>query len=250
MSASSITLAPLASVQNVDLRELCHALWDWKYCEQCNNDKLCETATCPWQRSNTLQPFFNYYKHAAEFCLPERPGSGNYALRNHLDLFGIIKLIRKRPDLPRSLLINQYFTSPQYPHMPDGVEQQKAFNVAIKIMNMIDCSVDGRSSSDTESGFGPVFWTDDKTHHDFIKAKFPINDSPRLREASSIIKKQLTATQLKKIGIGFEATHDLKNHLKFDPATGIVELFHLVTYLREYLLATKDVLPTSDGIPR
>ena len=251
MSASSLTLSPLASVREVDLRELCNALWDWKYCEQCNKDTPCETEACPWQRANTLQPFFNYYKHTAQWSIPEVPGSGNYALRNHGDLFCLIRLIRSKPDVPRSLLTEQYFTSPRYPYEPSGVEQQKALEVAIKVMNMMDCSTDGHSSDDAEIGLGPVIWHEDKTHHEFMNATFPINDPSRLHEGISEKKRQLAATKLKKIaGIKLEGTPDLKNHLRLNSRTGIVQIFHHMTFLREHLLATRDIISGSDEVPR
>ena len=251
MLGSIMTLYPLASVKEADFMGLCEALWDWEICDQCKNNELCETTTCSWSRPKILQPFFDFYKNVAIWSMPGIPGSENHAVKNHQDLFGIIRFIRENPDIPRALLTEQYFAPPRYPHKPAAVEQQKAFNVAIQIMDMVDCSMEGQSSDEIESGSGPTFWSGDKTHHEFMEAAFPVNDHPRLREIRSKVKRQLNATQLKKVvGIEFEGTSDLKSHLKYDPDTRVLEIFHHMTFLREYLLATRDASPAFNGTRR
>jgi hypothetical protein len=251
MHGSILTLCPLVNVKEADLMGLCEALWDWNICDQCKNNELCETITCSWKRSETLQPFFDFYKNAAIWSMPGIPGSENYAVRNHQDLFDIIRLIRENPDTTRALLTEQHFTSPRYPHKPAAVEQQKAFNMAIQIMDMVDCLLECQSSDDMELGYCPAFWSDDQTHHEFMEAAFPINDHPRLRKTRSIVKRQLNAMKLKKVvGVKFDGTNDLKSHLKFDPETRVLEIFHHTTFLRECLLATRDTPPASEGARR
>jgi hypothetical protein len=119
----------------------------------------------------------------------------------------------------------------------------REFNLAIKIMNMLNCSIENRSLDGLDLGPCPTSWGGDKSHHEFIKATFPVKDYVRLCETgvSSDIKRRLNATQLKRVArIKFKRTDDLKNHLRFDPNTGVMEIFHHVTFLREYMLATRE----------
>jgi hypothetical protein len=251
MSGSSVTLCPLASVKEADLKKLCQTLWDWEYCNRCNNEKPCRTSTCPWQRSKKLEPFFEFYRNATAWSIPEVPGGGYYALRDHDDLFSIILLIKEKPDVPRSLLTEEYFS--KYDRKPDVTDQQRAFNLAIKIMDMLNCPTENQSLDGLELGSGPTTWGNDKTHHEFIEATFPAKDHPILCEngGRSDIKRQLNATQLRKVArIKFQGTDDLKSHLSLDPNIGVVHIFHHMTFLREYLLATRDDFPASDGVSR
>jgi hypothetical protein len=253
MFGSTVTLCPLAIVEEADLKELCQTLWGWQYCGGSNSEYSCQTSTCtcPWQRSKKLKPFFDFYRKATEWSIPQVPGDGHYALKNHEDLFKIIDLIKKNPDVPRSRLTEEYFS--HYDRKPDVTDQQRAFNLAIKIMNMLNCWIEYQSWDVLESGSGATTWRKDQTHHEFIEATFPVKDHPTHYEDGwpSDIKRQLNATQLRKVArIKFQGTDDLKSHLKLDPNTGVVQLFHHTTFLREYLLATRDPLQASDAIRR
>jgi hypothetical protein len=198
-----------------------------------------------------LSHFFDFYKNATAWSIPQVPGGGHYALKNHEDLFRIIDLIRKKPDVPRSRLTKEYFS--HYGRKPDVTDQQRAFNLAIRIMNMLNYWIEYQSWDMLESGSRPTTWGKDQTHREFIKSIFPVKDHPTYYEDSwpSDIKRQLNATQLRKVArIKFQGTDNLKSHLKLDPNTGVMQLFHHTTFLREYLLATRDHLPTPNAIRR
>jgi hypothetical protein len=120
-------------------------------------------------------------------------------------------------------------------------------------MDMLNCPTENQSLDGLESGSGPTTWGNDKTHHEFIKEIFPVKGHPTLCEngGPSDIKRQLNATQLRKVAkIKFRGTDDLKSHLKLDLDTGVLQIFHHLTFLREYLLATRNDVPASDGISR
>jgi hypothetical protein len=250
MLASSVNLCPLASVKEVDLKKLCTALWDWEYCDQCNNEKPCRTSACPWQRSKKLKPFFDFYKNATEWSIPEVVGSGQYALRSHEDLFSIINLIKEKPNVARYLLTDEYFSA--YDRKPDATDQERAFNLAIKIMNMVNCSIEDQSLDGLEIGSCPTTWSNDMTHQQFIEALFPVKDRLILAEKGELsdIRRQLNASQLRKTArLKFRGTDDLKNHLKLNLQTRVLQLYHHTTFLRENLRATRDTLQTSPGLP-
>jgi hypothetical protein len=123
MFSSAVTLCPLVVVKEADLKKLCQTLWGWEYCSGSNSENSCQTSTCtcPWQWSKKLKPFFDFYKNATAWSIPQVPGGGHYALKNYEDLFRIIDLIRKKPDIPRSRLTKEYFS--YYDRKPDVTDQ-------------------------------------------------------------------------------------------------------------------------------
>jgi hypothetical protein len=122
-----------------------------------------------------------------------------------------------------------------------------------RIMSMLNCSIDDQSFNRLELGPDLTTWANDKTYREFIEKAFPFKAPPILHENGllSEIEARLNAIQLKKVArIKFQGTDYLKSHLKLDTNTGILQLFHYVTFLREHLLATKDNLPSSAVVRR
>lgn len=75
---------------------------------------------------------------------------------------------------------------------------------------------------------------------------FPKNDypSPNENDLNSYqnIKNSLTARRLKKrAGLQFQATNDLRNHLRLDRKRGIVQVFHHTAFIKEQLRLTRDL---------
>ena len=72
-----------------------------------------------------------------------------------------------------------------------------------------------------------------------------MTDHPSLNDNETTlpvsIKKALLARKLKKVaGLTFRGTDDLRNHFKLDHKTGVVEVFHHTSFLKEHLRLTKD----------
>lgn len=249
MFFSSATLYPLGKVEESQLKKLCQVLWDWSCCDQCGKGDSCQITTCLWQkRSPRLKPFFDFYKHSTGWSIPERPAGGHYALRSHDDVFGIIQLLRKKPDVARSVLTSEYFSNFGNLHKPDIVDQQRAFNLAIRIMAMVNCSFKNQPLDGLELGLNSIIWGNDMSLQEFMESMFPVKQFPILNEqvSASDIKRKLNAEQLKrKTTIEFRGTDDLRNHLKLDQETGILHIFHHTTFLKEHLLATRN----SDDVP-
>ncbi|KAK3941437.1 hypothetical protein QBC46DRAFT_382688 [Diplogelasinospora grovesii] len=109
---------PLHGVTDAQLMGLCKALWDWELCGHCsvaaesaatatkeyhnNENKPIQATTtsccsCPRTqkiRFKRLQPFFQFYRSLTSSYVPDFFGEEYQALRNHQDLFDIVRLLR------------------------------------------------------------------------------------------------------------------------------------------------------------
>lgn len=219
MSDSNVTISPLGNASRAELKKLCQALWDWRYCSRCNDGEPCQMSKCPWQRSDKLEPFFDFYRKVTAWHIAEVPGGGEYALRGHDDLFSIVRLIKQKSDVPRSILTEEFFS--QYDRKPNMAEQHRAFDLAVRIMSMLNCSIGDQSLNRLELGLDLTIWANDKTYREFIENAFSFKAPPILHENGllSEIEARLNAIQLKKVAkIKFQGTDDL-GHRHRDSAT-------------------------------
>lgn len=226
------------------LNRLCQHLWDWKTCENCSHHQPCLLPICSWQRLSRLEPFFQYYKElAASYVSDAFVPHETPALRSHEDLLAIIHLINKRPNQKRADLVKEYFSSRNGSEEVLSADQQIALNIAVKVLLMMDCTVDGHVGGNFEMGGEPSVWHRHQSWEEFISATFPKRDHPSLDEEDKTapdIKARLKATKLKKTAhLSSEGTNDIRNHLRLDQKTGVVEIFHHTTVLKEHLKASK-----------
>lgn len=95
-----------------------------------------------------------------------------------------------------------------------------------------------------EFGTDPCIWRSDQSPLDFTATVFPVREHPSLNDenqASPDIKTELSAVKLKQIaGLKFEGTAELREHLKLDQKTGVVEIYHFTSVLKEHLRASID----------
>lgn len=244
---SMLTL-PLEQVTEDELRELCRVLWSWSFCEECCNDKRCETANCPTPRMKRLGRFFEHYKDMTASYEPVTMFGECPALRTHEDLFEIIRQLRLDPDVTRTQLADKLFTNrPDREPLPTA-DQERAINLAVRTMVMVNCSAQRQSPGLLEHGGYQIPWRNDVTFSQFIMNGFPTTDHPVLNEdspsASLDMKKALTAKKLKKrAGLNFRPTDNLRNHLKLDRRNHVVEIYHHTAFLKEHLRITKDKSP-------
>lgn len=153
-------------------------------------------------------------------------------LRSHDDLMKIIKELKSNPEVTRVALLEKLFTD-----RPARSDQERAINIAVRVMMTVNCSAPRQSSALLEHGSQQVPWRSDIPFSEFITSIFPRTDHPSI----DYIKENLRATKLKKrAGIRFEPTDDLRNHLKLDRKRAIVEIFHHTAFLKEQLRLTKD----------
>jgi hypothetical protein len=157
----------------------------------------------------------------------QRPG-----LRSHEDLLEIFEELKSNPEVTRTELLEKLFID-----RPVRSDQERAINIAVRVMMMVNCSTSRQSSVILEHGSQQVPWGKDVTFAEFITSIFPKTDHPSIDD----IKDNLRATRLKKrAGLSFEPTDDLRNHLKLDRKRAVVEIFHHTAFLKEQLRLTKD----------
>lgn len=236
---------PLERATDGDLRELCQVLWSWQFCQACCSGKRCPNANCPWWRTKRLTRFFDYYKVMTASYEPDAGPGQVPALKTHTDLFGIIRKLKSEPGLTRAKLSDEIFNNPPGRRQISLVDRNRAINLAVKIMVMVNCSMKPESSGLLELGTQQIRWREDVTFSQFIEDIFPMTDHPGLNDDTAGpllgLRTVLTAKKLKKhAGLKFRPTDDLTSHLKLDRKSGIVQIYHHTAFLKEHLRMTKE----------
>ena len=241
---------PLDKTSRQSLQRLCEVLWKWKICDECKagSTSISHNVACPWpSRSRKLTKFFDYYKQVAGSYVPDLLPGDQPALRSHDDLIETIQALKSQPDVPRAQLTKLHFAG----RIGNGSDaspvsdQNRAFDLAVKVMIMICCAVDGQSLGLLESGVVPLTWRNNETLSEFLTNVFPsakpqILDEKNQFERGPGIKALLTARRLKRIaGLRIEPTSDLRDHLRVEQRTGVLLVYHHVAVLTENLIASK-----------
>jgi hypothetical protein len=147
-------------------------------------------------------------------------------------LITIIEELKSNPEVTRNALLEKL-----YADRPARSDQERAINIAVRVMMMVNCSASRQSSVLLEHGSHQAPWRSDVPFSEFITSIFPKADHPSIDH----IKENLRATKLKKrAGLSFEPTDDLRSHLKLDRKRAVVEIFHHTAFLKEQLRLTKD----------
>ena len=113
---------------------------------------------------------------------------------------------------------------------------------------MINCSDASRDAILLELGADHIPWRQDMAFAQFMEDAFPKTDHPNLngKDSSAVsteIKASICAKRLKRIaGLRFQATDDLRNHLKLDQKEGIVEIYHHTAVIKEHLNASRNAV--------
>ncbi|KAK4070722.1 hypothetical protein Trihar35433_5189 [Trichoderma harzianum] len=244
---------PLKGITDAELQKLTQALWNWNICEACQNVGTCTNSGCSWRRSARLERFFDFYKYVTSSYVPDLLPASTPALRNHEDVFDIIRLLQTHPDTKRSELAHEYFSKRDKP--PPSNDQHWAFNLAVQVMFMVKCSAENQPSSLLELGTQPIQWHFDESLTEFISRAFPQKDIGNLHIHDDLgeirdIKPALTARRLKKVaGLRFQGTDDLRNHLRMDVKRGVVDIYHYTSVLREHLAASQKLHDSSILFP-
>lgn len=243
-----VSLLPLEKVTDKQLQTLGEVLWSWTSCEGCRTGRSCTTEVCPSQRFKRLGRFFEHYKDlTASYEADAAPGD-RAALNTHEDLFAIIKQLKLEPDITRAELTARIFRDDTSRGLPSFADRERAINLAVKVMAMVNCSAQRQSSGLLEHGLSQAPWRSDITFSQFLVDTFPMTDHPSLNDddlkGSMDLKAALMAKKLKKrIGLKFQPTDDLRRHLKLDRKTRVVEIYHHTAFLKEHLRLTKDKAP-------
>lgn len=180
---------------------------------------------------------------------PDLDSGAEPALRTHEDLARIVRILKQDPDLTRTSLAAQAFTTAR---KVKGHDQNAAIDLAVKVFVMVNCVADGQALMLVESGRDHVPWRQDIPFSQFIFETFPTSDHPSLNDIESgsftNTRRNLTARKLqKRARLSFCPTDDIHNHLKMDGKSGVIQRFHHSALLKEHLLLTRD-LPADHSI--
>jgi hypothetical protein len=238
---------PLGKVTEGQLQLLGEGLWCWSPEKDCNtlNCSGCEEEGRIPRRLKRLSCFFGHYKQITSSYEPQVIAGEHGAFRSHDDVVWVIKQLKSQPDTPRGELVTQIFASTRFSKPPPSSEQQLAINLAVHIIFMVNCSAQRQRFGLLEHGMQKVEWRDDFTLAQFIGDIFQMTDHPSINDTDTVISQtmrtSLMARKLKKVaGLKFRATDDLRNHLKLDEKTGMVDVFHHTAFLKEHLRLTKN----------
>ncbi|KAK3377594.1 hypothetical protein B0H63DRAFT_435786 [Podospora didyma] len=252
---------PLKGVTDSDLQKLTRVLWNWNICSGCQDGPAtsCAEPKCSWRVGSTrLRCFFDFYRDVTSYYVPELLPGSRPALRNHDDVLDIIRLLKGNPAKMRSELTEEYFSErPNSNPPPPAADQHRAFNLAVKVMSMVTCSAENQPSDLLELGMQPIQWRADRSLTEFMTQAFPKADVGDLRVIDDAgrtkdVKHAITARKLRKVaGLKFEETDDLRSHLRLDTKTGVIQIFHYTSMLKEHLLTASTPATTNSGvIPR
>jgi hypothetical protein len=233
---------PLRTVTTGNLQRLGQVLWSWSICVDCVAGKSCDTEGCPWPRSTLVNRFFELYRELTSNYDSRTESGQTSCLKSHEDLFTIIQEVRSNPDITRVDLMEKLFTD-----RPARHDQERAVNLAVHLILMVNCGASRQSSILAEYGSHQTPWKNDVTLTQFVTGAFPQERHPSIGD----IKENLRATKLKKLAhLTFQPTNDLRNHLRLDKKTAVVEIFHHTAFLKEQLRLTKDqpTLTVSESI--
>lgn len=208
---------------------------------------------CSWPRSGRLARFFEFYTEVTSAYVPELHPGCQLALRGHDDVLDIIETLKTNAEKPRAQVTQDYFTARAKSGstaLPPPADQNRAFNVAVKVMTTLSCCATDQPSSLLESGIIPLPWADSISLKNFVSDAFPRTNHCKFDEKA--MQAAVTARLLQKVaGLRIEPTDDLRNHLKIDHEHGTVEIFHLTGFLKEHLMATRsDEGQSRAAIPR
>jgi hypothetical protein len=234
-SSAMVSQFPLSKVTQAQRQSLAKILWSWDICADCEAGKQCDPPVCPWHRSTTLKPFFRLYEEeTCSYRSDVKPGQ-KPGLSSHEDLFNIMTTVKSSPDVTRADLVEALF-----PDRPVRSDQERAVDLAIRVMFMVNCSTPRQDSVLVEAGVHQFSWRNDVTLAEFIESLFVKRPHPNI----SRIEENLRAVKLKKLAsLRFESTDDIRCHLKFDHKKAVVKVFHHAAFLKEQLRLTKNKSP-------
>lgn len=143
---------PLSKITAAQLRRLGEILWSWNLCDACINDKHCASIDCPSRRLKQLLRYFEYCRDILASYEPDIRSGECPALSNYEDLIDLITEIKSHSETSRDQLAATLFASRPKSGESPTADQQRAVNLAVKIMVMVNCSAQRQSSGLLEHG--------------------------------------------------------------------------------------------------
>ena len=247
-----MSISPLHHIQEGQLVRLYEVLWSWDLCECGYENGPCDSERCTTRRSARLQRYSEYYKKVTSTYESDTTAHDGWALSSHEDLAQIIVLIRANIGLDRKSLTHKAFAHRPGRRLPSQKDQDRAMDLAIKSLAMINSLTSHSSPEITEDDSCRMPWAADASFQDFCNLTFPRMDHPILNDPEgslfSDVKDSLRARKLQKVlGLKLCPTDDLRNHLRLDWKSSSLHIFHHTAFLKEHLRATIGLNSTKEA---
>ncbi|CAJ2507683.1 Uu.00g088690.m01.CDS01 [Anthostomella pinea] len=158
-----------------------------------------------------------------------------------ISIFKLSPILRSNPDITRHGLSQQIqSTDNSMPYMAIA----SLIDRSINIMTMVDCSSIYQSSGRLGRSDVGFRWNDNTPFAQFLEQAFPRRNHSVLSfpsdAAYSRFRNELRADRLKdRLGLSFRATSNLRDHLKFDRQSNILQIYYYTSFLKEQLRLTK-----------
>lgn len=235
---------PIEKTSDEIHRQLCCCLWSWVFCTECPAKK-CSNQVCAHQRFPGLKRYFQFYTvaiyHYTTCSPPEKR-----VLKQHGDVFEAVSRLRNNPQVTR-LEFERFLAHSG----ADPNDIQPAATFAVQVLTMLDSSGAHDSLNRIEQGLFRLPWRGNVPFSQYLEDSFPIQSNSQLSNPDSVLledlKSDLRATELvSRIGLKFQRTHDVHDHLRFDPHQNELKIFHFTAFIKEHLRATKDIQDASN----
>lgn len=233
-----------------NFKQLLECLWSFpKYDARPHRHSVsdCAAVDCALERLPRLESFYKFYQQLSLIYETEETPGSTPAVRFHEDLHDIIRLIRNNVDLTRRQFVERCLTNhPAGAPSVTDEDRDRAIDLAVRAMTMINCQHQNLSLGLVESGIADSKWSCNTTIAQFIESCFrtPLRqtslDKNDADSGKELVKSNLTAALLaRRAKIRFKPTNDLRRHLYFDRKLRVVEIFHHAAFLKENLRLTK-----------
>jgi hypothetical protein len=164
--------------------------------------------------------------------------------RDENKLLEIVRVLRSDPGITREELERdaKHRTAGTAPIMHPTV----LVDHAVKIMTMLDAVPAHQTSPQRlEKGEARVMWSPKSTFSDFVALVFPITEHSILSDPThgdfDEFIGELSAVNIRNIlGVSIRGTSILRDHLKLDRRSNVLEVYHHTAFLKEQLRQTRD----------
>ncbi|KAF1933418.1 uncharacterized protein M421DRAFT_51862 [Didymella exigua CBS 183.55] len=227
-----MSFAPLEIVTDTDLQNLGRCVWNWRLCGNCDGKSTCKAPVCPWMHKDRVQSALSRYERLCSCYVPF--SAARQGLENHQDLLDIMNQIKNNPDESKEHLMKQHFADVNSVPVSD---QEKAYNLGLSVLLSLNCGVPNDCTDNLEDSADAIPWLTGQSVKAFIDEAF---GTKAMVDVESVLTSDFTAKRLtSKAGLRFQATDDLRSHLKLDLRTRRVYVYDSTTVLEEMLVATK-----------
>ncbi|KAJ8107478.1 hypothetical protein OPT61_g8838 [Boeremia exigua] len=225
-----------------DLRKLGEVLWSWCLCGTCTPETVCKRPSCPWYNRNALAFFKKYYENMTSEYHPQ--ARQQTVLNSRDNLLAIVQHMKQNPTSTRNELVKECFgnSDGQDPGPLVRRDRSRAVGMAASLIFCIDFGYEKADAGEND----PFRWEDGWRLNEIIGKVFP--GSPGLtmpvskdRWNQNSLKERFSAENLKKKirGLSFEATDDLRDHLRFHQDTRVLQVFQGTAVMKQILLSSQ-----------